>query len=347
MEALEYKNSEKIIDKIEDGNILKLNLKKLEELYGDYESKYSSRLKIDTGFRCNAKCKYCYYISKVNEEFIPKEEIIAQINKAKELNFKSIEFSGGESTIHPDFLDCVNYAKSLGLIVSVITNGYLTHNELYNILNMGIDEIMFSIHGFRETHDNIVKLDNAYEIIFGNLRVINNYPKPIKARLNIIINNKSIFELDNIIEDFLNQHLFYLININQINLLPINEWQDAKIIGEKSQEIIHQNIKLIIAGMDKIIESKIDLNIRYLEYCYLPEKYHKYLYNYLDHYFTNDWNPFFIYKEDILKENAEKFAKFNIFNIKKDLLQKRKTQYYKNLECVKCQWNIICDGFKK
>jgi len=347
LEAQEYKTSNKIIDKIEEGNILKLNFEKLEELYGDYKSKYSSRLKIDTGFKCNAKCNYCYYISKVNDDFIPKEDIINQINKAYEFNFKSIEFSGGESTLHPNFLECVSYAKSLGLIVSVITNGYLTHKELYNILNRGIDEIMFSIHGFRETHNNIVKLDNAYETIFGNLRVINNYPKPVKTRLNIIINNKSIFELDDIIEDFLNQHSFYLININQINLLPINEWQDAKIIGEKSQKIIHQNINLITNTMDKIIEAKIDLNIRYFEYCYLPEKYHKYLYNYLDQYFTNDWNPFFIYKNDILKENAKDFVKFNIDNIKKDLLQKRKTQYYKNLDCVKCKWNLICDGFKK
>jgi len=343
LEAPDYKKSNRIINKIEECNIARLNSNKLKELYGDYKSKYSSRLKIDTGFRCNAKCTYCYYLTKVNDEFIPKEEIITQINKAKELNFKSIEFSGGESTIHPDFLECVSYAKSLGLITSVITNGYLNHEEIRSIIDRGIDEIMFSIHGFRDTHDKIVKLDKAYEKIFSNLRVIHNHPSNVKARLNIIVNNKSIFELGDIIEDFLNQHSFYLINIHEINFLPINEWDDAKIIGERSQSIVHENINLLEEVLDRIILKKIKLNIRYLEYCFLSEKYHKYLYNYLDHYFTNDWNPFYIYKEDILNENKNEF---NLDKIKKDLFFKRKTQYYKDIKCIKCPWNIKCDGFK-
>jgi len=339
------KNSEKnIINKIEEGNILKINSEKLTELYGDYETKYSSRLKIDTGFRCNAKCRYCYYISKVNEDFLPKEVIINQIDKAYEFGFKSIEFSGGESTIHPNFLDCVGYAKSLGLITSVVTNGYLNPKQFKRLLDHGIDEILFSIHGFKETHDNIVKLENAYETIFNNLRIIKNYKRKIKSRLNIIINHKSIFELDKIITNLLDQKSIHVINIEEINFLPINEWVDAETIGKKSQAIIHDNINLLEEVLDKIILKNIKLNIRYLEYCYLPEKYHKYIYNYLDHYFTNDWNPFYIYKEDILKEN---YFGFNLTRIKNDLLYKRKTQYYKTLKCMKCPWNIQCDGFKK
>lgn len=337
------KRNRNIIRKIEEGSINKIDDKKLTELYGDYKSLYSTRIKIDTQFHCNAKCRYCYYISKVNDEFMPRKEIFDQIDKAKELKFKSIEFSGGESTIHPDFLDSVSYAKSLGLITSVITNGYMLQKNMKDILDRGIDEVMFSIHGYQDTHNNIVKLDDAYETIFSNLRLINNYNKPIKARLNIIINTESIFELDHIVEDFLDRHDLSLIQIHEINLLPINEWGDAEFVGRKSQNIIHENIKLIEKVMDKIIKSKIKLNIRYLEYCVLKEKYHKYLYNYLDHYFTNDWNPFFIYKYDT--KNITEHS-FNLENIKKDLSAKRKTQYHKTLECAKCPWNIQCDGFK-
>jgi len=335
----------KIINKIELAKIDKLSEADLKELYGDYKSKYSSRIKVDTGFRCNAKCRYCFYLTKVNDEFISKEEIIKQIDFAKKNNFKSIEFSGGESTIHPDFLDCISYAKSLGLITSVITNGYLTHQELKSILDYGIDEIMFSIHGYRNTHDGIVKLENAYEKISDNLRFINNYHRFIKSRLNVIINNKNIFELDNIIDEYLDLHSLHLINIDQINFLPLNEWQDAKNIGKRSQSTIHENIKLIENNIDKIIKSGIELNIRYLEYCSLNKKYHKYLYNYLDHYFTNDWNPFFIYKEDI-KDNSKPVT-FNLEKIKEDLKSKRETQYYKTKDCVNCEFDIVCDGFKR
>lgn len=330
------KRNRNIIRKIEEGSINKIDDKKLTELYGDYKSRYCTRIKIDTFFRCNARCRYCYYISKVNEPFIHKKEILDQITKAKELKFKSIEFSGGESTIHPDFLECVKYAKSLGLITSVITNGYIKPDYLKKILDNGLDEVMFSIHGYKNTHDNIVKLSDAYNIILNNIILIKNYSINTKIRINLIINNESIFELDNIINDFIN-------NIHEINLLPINEWEDAESIGKKSQNIIHDNIESIEKVMDKIIKSKIKLNIRYLEYCVLKEKYHKYLYNYLDHYFTNDWNPFFIYKYDT--KNITEHS-FNLENIKKDLSAKRKTQYHKTLECAKCPWNIQCDGFK-
>jgi MoaA/NifB/PqqE/SkfB family radical SAM enzyme len=319
-------------------------------------STFSTRLKIDTGFRCNAKCNYCYYISKVNNDFLDSKEITEQIDLAKKNNFKSIEFSGGESTIHPDFENFISYAKSLGLITSVITNGVFNQSKLKYMLERGLDEIMFSIHGFRETHDNIVQLPDAFESIQSNLRLINNYHKPVKSRLNIIINKKSIFDLDRIVDELLSFHKLYLIDINQINFLPINEWSDAKRIGSVQQNIIHDNIEIIERNIEKIIKiKKIDFNLRYFEYCKINERYHKYVYNYIHQYFTNDWNPFFIYKNDIKQDKYNILPlikdKKELFNtIKKELKEKRNnknSQYFKNKECIKCKFNIVCDGFKK
>jgi len=317
---------------------------------------FSNVLKIDTGFRCNAKCSYCYYLSKVNDDFIDSEKVYEQINNIEVLNkngfnINKIEFSGGESTIHPDFIKWIRYAKEKNLITSVITNGCFNIEDLYEYNKAGLDEIMFSIHGYNKNHNNIVKIENAYQTIFEKTNLINNSNINIKIRFNIII-NKYINDLNNIITDVL------LTKPKQINFLPINEWDDAHYIGKRTQKIVHERISIIEENIERICEdigesnisTPIDFNLRYFEYCKINEKYHKYIYNYLDQFFTCDWNPFFIYKDDVknfLKDNLYSTDDELIQVISKNIINKRNSQYFKNKKCIDCKFEKICDGFKK
>lgn len=75
---------------------------------------------------CNLRCKYCFMLSGVKL----KNELTASQWKNVLKDFKSIggeyvTFTGGEVLMNPDFEDIVKYASSIGLSVTLLSNGVL------------------------------------------------------------------------------------------------------------------------------------------------------------------------------------------------------------------------------
>ena len=89
---------------------------------------------------CNFACKHCYAtFQDIAVAKVPKlsesdaVEIIQQIGSeplGDNLLARKITFVGGEPTLHPALPGLVRYAKDLGLVTAVITNG-LTLNPRY------------------------------------------------------------------------------------------------------------------------------------------------------------------------------------------------------------------------
>lgn len=121
---------------------------------------------------CNLRCPMCYTISA---EF--RKQVDA---KVMDLDlFKRIidEIGGkvpalrlslrGESTVHPQFVDCIRYAKEHGIKeVSTLTHGgRLTLDFFQRIQEAGIDWITVSIDGVGEVYERIRKPIKFAEIV--------------------------------------------------------------------------------------------------------------------------------------------------------------------------------------
>jgi len=320
------------------------------------------RIKIDTGFRCNASCYFCYYRNGINDEIIPSKDVIIEINQAKELGFKRIEFSGGESSIHPDFLRWIKYSSDLDLIPSTVTNAlaFYDFNYLDDAIDLGLTELLISIHGSKNTHDQVI--DPQHKLSFSPyqniLNIFKNYSHKIKIRFNITISNKNILELKNIIEN--------LNNINtsgaqiEINLLPLNLWSDAKDLKTLKYNEMHS--KYFIEALELLEKYRNTFFIHYETFCNIPEKFHKNILTHYDHFFTeNDWYPLFTFKEDInriwelCQERGTLFLED--IDLQEELFRSHmkrvriSSQYSKDITdekvCLFCEKASICDGFKK
>lgn len=80
--------------------------------------------KIYPTYECNKRCDYCLYKNLTKTKKIyPFNALKNLIDELKEIGVKAIEFSGGEPTLYPNFEDIVNYIKSKGLELGVLTNG--------------------------------------------------------------------------------------------------------------------------------------------------------------------------------------------------------------------------------
>lgn len=301
-----------------------------------------TRIKIDTGMYCNEKCTYCYYLDKLDDPHLDKQLILDQIDKAKKFGFTEIEFSGGESSVHPNFIDFIKYGTKLGLRCSTLSNGTMSEKLLRSANKAGLMEVMYSIHGYKQGHDKVTKLDGSYELIIKQLKTC--HKLEMVQRINIVVHKGSIHELNNILLEIQTLEELFELEITQYNFLPINEWNNASKIAKYQQPYLKNNYVDLEHALFYLESKDKDFNIRYLEYCKIDERYHKYIVNHLDHYYDVwDWNPLFIHKEDIL--NREEYLP-NSKEIKDKLKAQRSTQYFKTRECIECKHMRYCDGFK-
>jgi len=75
--------------------------------------------------RCNLTCKHCYQDSThaALADELTLEEKLGIIDQMGAAYMPMIAFSGGEPTIHPDLIPCVERAASYGMHISIATNG--------------------------------------------------------------------------------------------------------------------------------------------------------------------------------------------------------------------------------
>jgi radical SAM protein with 4Fe4S-binding SPASM domain len=97
-----------------------------------------TRLKVSTEFHfsaplmawveltraCNLRCPHCFVEAGAPREVeMPTERILRLLDEWAELGVFSVVITGGEPSIHPDFLKIVHYAHSLGFTVAIASNG--------------------------------------------------------------------------------------------------------------------------------------------------------------------------------------------------------------------------------
>lgn len=282
------------------------------------------RAKLDTGTLCNYKCFFCYYKSKLNE-LTNFDEIKKRIDKLYQLGCREFDLSGGESSIHPDFFKILEYLNSLNVKISMLSNGYFfsKFENLEKAKNLGLSEILFSVHSVDEVHDEIVGKSGAFEKI---LKAILNAKKlNLKIRINSTITNKNLHLIDNKFFDFIEK-----IQPFELNFLPLNYFDE----NTESYNIDYENLLKPIKNF--IDKSSIKLiNVRYVPFCYM-KGYEKNVVGYYQHIFDiYDWNIAYYHYKESNKENLLNLAKNSrIYN------------YNKSNKCLKCKYFYICDGIE-
>jgi MoaA/NifB/PqqE/SkfB family radical SAM enzyme len=95
--------------------------------------------------RCNLSCAYCNEYDKVSNP-VPTAEMLRRINLLAALGTGIITFSGGEPLLHPDLDEMIQHIRAHGIIVTLITNGYLLTPERIQRLNRaGLEHLQISI----------------------------------------------------------------------------------------------------------------------------------------------------------------------------------------------------------
>ncbi|MBU7029457.1 MAG: radical SAM protein [Theionarchaea archaeon] len=113
---------------------------------------------------CNLDCKHCF----INASHTPThqyslDEISSILSDLKTLRAFNITFSGGEPTLHNDFLQILETATEEGFTVSFVSNGTLITKELTKNLHGLVRFVLISVDGPEEYHDAFRGKKGAYK----------------------------------------------------------------------------------------------------------------------------------------------------------------------------------------
>ena len=138
---------------------------------------------------CNFTCPFCY--ARVSPEQLKErgEKILRFdywkriIDELIEMKTHSVSFSGGECTLHPDFVKLYRYVYDKGLSISIFTNGSAITDEILQMFSeYPPASIQITMYG---------STPEKYKLVCGKAeyydRVVNNIKRLKNAGLNLTL----------------------------------------------------------------------------------------------------------------------------------------------------------------
>jgi cyclic pyranopterin phosphate synthase len=158
---------EKGIDSVIDGHKIYLHPEKVTQ-WKQTGDCYPIHVEIDLTNRCNHNCIFCGLDFDRGKEEINKDIILRALEDMAKHEVKSVMFTGGEPTLHPDLSLFVQKAKEYGLDVALTTNGSLFNKKIQEECLPYLSWVKFSIDAgtpqtYEKTHRTNSK--NFYKLI--------------------------------------------------------------------------------------------------------------------------------------------------------------------------------------
>jgi len=123
-------------------------------------------------YRCNLRCRFCYAGCNCttnpvqsSKEMTPKQIKTILRKIFQDAKVPSVSFTGGEPTLVPELPMLIDYARTLGMRINLITNGVLITRDMAKTLSScGLDSAQVSLEGITAgTHDHIVQHKGAFK----------------------------------------------------------------------------------------------------------------------------------------------------------------------------------------
>lgn len=148
---------------------------------------------------CNLNCIHCYgaFGSPKQTQLIPFQWIRNNIPVFNDLNIRKIALTGGESTLHPDFIQIAELLLEEGFEVCVFSNGYNTE-VIKKLLSETKDYkymIKISLDGNKTTHGIIRNNETSYSKAIATIQEISKYPN-VSLYISTVVMQQNIDEID-------------------------------------------------------------------------------------------------------------------------------------------------------
>jgi MoaA/NifB/PqqE/SkfB family radical SAM enzyme len=112
---------------------------------------------------CNCRCVMCdIWKGNGNLRQLQEADVVVLLSSFKKLNTKLVVMTGGEALLHPNFFSFCKILKSNGIKVHLLSTGLTLKQHAEDIV-ANVDEVIVSLDGPEEVHNQIRNIPNAFQ----------------------------------------------------------------------------------------------------------------------------------------------------------------------------------------
>jgi radical SAM family uncharacterized protein len=185
-------------------------------------------------YNCNLKCKMCPFWKRSTSDLSLENEktILKRIYAS---GVCGIAFEGGEPLLRKDLVEILEYARSLPLQTSLITNGTLLESKIDEMSKFINGGIYVSIDGIEKTHDKIRGVKGCFKKAIKGIKAAS---QKIPVAINTTIMAENIHEIEDLVK------LAKELDV-KISVAIAHDYCNAEVFAPANQEITDVAGKLI------------------------------------------------------------------------------------------------------
>jgi MoaA/NifB/PqqE/SkfB family radical SAM enzyme len=108
---------------------------------------------INVTWKCNLTCGYCTEYDN-SKGHVPFAEVVARIDKCRDLGVMHTDLIGGEPLLHPEIIPLMRHVRRQGMTTGMTTNGFLlTQEKLDALIDTGMGRMQISVDAIHPTPD--------------------------------------------------------------------------------------------------------------------------------------------------------------------------------------------------
>ncbi|MCO4769224.1 MAG: radical SAM protein [Deltaproteobacteria bacterium] len=161
------------------------------------EGQVMRRLELHVTYHCPERCVFCsedHRMRAFRSFPVTASRVGKVLRKHSQRGVHAVHLTGGEPTVHPQFVEILALAKGLGMRTSVGTIGtMLAREEFADRALPHLDEALFSLHGpTAEVHDALAGREGSFEQVTSALRLAVQGRPGFMAAVNTVVTRANI-----------------------------------------------------------------------------------------------------------------------------------------------------------
>ena len=145
--------------------------------------------------RCNLRCLHCYSTSAPElRDRLPVDVLKGAVLELWQEGFNVVSVSGGEPLLFPELETLLGFARSLGMITTVTTNGMLLTPRKVEMLKANTNLIALSLDGIPASHNQMRANPRAFERMSEKLELLHAAQMPFGLIFTLTLYNLNELE---------------------------------------------------------------------------------------------------------------------------------------------------------
>jgi len=204
--------------------------------------------------RCNCRCVMCdIWKGNSNIQQLEEDHVKKLLESFAKYSTREVVMSGGEALMHPNFFRLCEIIKSRDIKITVLSTGLLLKKYASELISK-TNEVIVSLDGSREVHDEIRNIPNAFDKLKEGVQELKKLKRDYRVTARSVIQKSNFEDFPNIVDAAKG------IGLDQISFLTADVTTDAFNRAEIWNEEKVGEIKLTLDEVKKlkeIIESLI------------------------------------------------------------------------------------------